>query len=342
MLNSCSMVKSLLMILVVLGHSCLFFGGTWLSLISPIFVNKHLAYFAEWLNSFHIYAFTLISGYLFYYLKYESYKAKYHTFFPFIFSKLNRLLVPYFFISILWVLPLSFVTGVFSEKTDLMHKFLFGCSPSQLWFLLMLFWVFVMAFFLSDLWKKKLGGGIVVVIIFYCLGAIGCVFVGTWFQFFTACLYLLFFFMGFKIRQHINFQSFLFKIPTVVYFFVDISLFVALSLLGQQDFYLKKVILVFGNMILHIWGSVGAFVVLSRLTNEFKILNIFAQRMQKYTMSIYLLHQQIIYVVLIAANGYVCSYFHALLNFIISMILSIALSEILLRFKFFRFIMGGG
>ena len=342
MLNSCSMVKSLLMIFVVMGHSCLFFGGHWLSLISPVFVNKPLGFFAEWLSSFHIYAFTLISGYIFYYLKYESLNVKYHNFFLFIFNKVKRLLFPYVFVSILWVIPLSIITGVFSEKTNLINKFLLGGSPSQLWFLLMLFWVFIFAFILSNLWKKNNLWGIITVIVFYAVGAIGTTMIGTWFQFFTGCIYLLLFFLGFKIRQYINLQSFLFRIPVVAYFFVDVSLFVFLLFLGQHDFYMKKCILFCGNSILHIWGGVGAFIVLCKFVNKFHLVGNFAQRMQKNTMSIYLLHQQIIYVILIVANGCFGSFLHALINFIISMILSIALSELLLKWKFTRFIMGCG
>ncbi len=30
-----------------------------------------LMYIAKWFNTFHIYGFTLISGYIFYYIKYE-------------------------------------------------------------------------------------------------------------------------------------------------------------------------------------------------------------------------------------------------------------------------------
>lgn len=58
-------IKIILMVIVVLYHSMIIYaGGTWGSYIratdAPI-----LGYIAEWMNSFYIYAFTLISVYIF-------------------------------------------------------------------------------------------------------------------------------------------------------------------------------------------------------------------------------------------------------------------------------------
>ena len=334
------MAKSLLMILVVLGHSCLFFGGSWLSSFSPVFVNRQLGYLAMWLNSFHIYAFVLISGYLFYYLKYEISNLKYHNFRLLIITKSKRLLVPLIVFSVLWVIPLSFALGVFNENTDVIRKFLLGSSPSQLWFLLMLFWVFILAYFLSSLWIKNIFFAILIAVFFYCVGIVGCSIVGTYFQFFPACIYLLLFFIGFKIRQEERLQILLLKIPILVYLFVDVSLFLTLSFLNQHVFYLKSFLMSLGNMLLHVWGGVGAFIVLSKMIQKVSIIRAIAKRMQKYSMSIYLLHQQIIYAVIVVANGCLCSYAHAFLNFVVSIALSIVISEILMKFRFSRFLMG--
>lgn len=340
MLNCCSLAKSLLMILVVLGHSCLFFGGSWISTLSPVIANKPLGYFAMWLNSFHIYAFVLISGYLFYYLKFEILNPKYHNIHLLIVNKAKRLLVPLIAFSVLWIIPLSFAFGVFNENTDIMKKFFLGYSPSQLWFLLMLFWVFILAYVLSSLWAERTYLGLLITLAIYGAGIVGSSLAGTFFQFFPACIYLFLFFIGFKIRQKDAFQNLLLKIPILVYIFIDVSLFVFLSQANQYDFYLKNVVLVLGNMLLHVWGGAGAFIVLFKLLQKIKTIQLIAQRMQKYSMPVYLLHQQIIYAVIVLANGYINPCVHALLNFVVSIALSVAISEFLLRFRLSRFLMG--
>ena len=334
------MAKALLMILVVLGHSCLFFSGSWISSVSPVFVNKYLGCFAIWLNSFHIYAFVLISGYLFYYLKYEISNPKYHNIYLLILAKSKRLLFPLIFFSALWVIPLSFIFGVFGENTDIIKKFLLGYSPSQLWFLLMLFWVFILAYFFSTLWVKDILFATLIAISFYFIGVVGISFVGSYFQFFPACIYLLLFFVGFKMRQNVKFQTVLLKIPMLIYFFVDITLFVILTLLNQYEFYMKSVIITLGYMLLRVWGGAGAFVVLCKMIQKVRVIRAIASRMQKYSMSVYLLHQQVIYAVIFFLNGRICSYAHALLNFVISIALSIVISEFLLKFRLCRLLMG--
>lgn len=103
-LDHCSFVKTVLMLFVVLYHSCVFWTGNWF-VETPVYPSRFLEVLAEYLNSFHIYAFTLVSGYLFSYLKLE--KGKYERFLPFTVNKAKRLLVPYVFVAAVWVIPVS-------------------------------------------------------------------------------------------------------------------------------------------------------------------------------------------------------------------------------------------
>ena len=57
-------------------------------------------------------------------------------------------------------------------------------------------------------------------------------------------------------------------------------------------------------------------------------------------MTIYLFHQQIIYVCLYALNGLVNPYIHATINFIVAMISSSIISLILMKFKSTRILIG--
>ena len=63
-LTNCIFIKTILMFLVILGHSCIFWTGAWF-VENPIINSKGLILISSWLNSFHIYAFALVSGYIF-------------------------------------------------------------------------------------------------------------------------------------------------------------------------------------------------------------------------------------------------------------------------------------
>lgn len=142
-LHNCDFVKAVLMLAVVFYHSCLFWNGNWFDFCNPYFgVSKLCQLFVSWLNSWHIYAFTLVSGYLFYHLRYES--DKYYEFVSFLQKKVQRLLIPAYFVGLIWIVPVN--TYFWGDWTKNFFKFFSGVGPSQLWFLFMLFDVFMMAY----------------------------------------------------------------------------------------------------------------------------------------------------------------------------------------------------
>ena len=63
-LQNCSFVKCMLMLLVMFGHSIAFWTEQWIDLGVEI-SSPLLGYGYSWIDSFHIYAFALVSGYLF-------------------------------------------------------------------------------------------------------------------------------------------------------------------------------------------------------------------------------------------------------------------------------------
>ena len=136
-LENCTFVKTVLMIIVVLYHSILYWGGSWF-VGEPVYEVQALAVIAQWFNSFHIYAFAFVSGYLFSYLRLE--RNKYTDFGSLCLNKTKRLLIPYAFVSLVWVIPFAVVFYKYGI-IDIVKKFVLGLGPSQLWFLLMLFGV---------------------------------------------------------------------------------------------------------------------------------------------------------------------------------------------------------
>ena len=68
-LNNISFIKVTMMLLIVLYHSLLFFGGTWFTVIKVVYKSRFLYAIALWFNTFHIHTFAMASVYLFYYYK---------------------------------------------------------------------------------------------------------------------------------------------------------------------------------------------------------------------------------------------------------------------------------
>ena len=334
-LSNCSFVKTILMLLVVIYHCILYWNGNWF-VGQPVYVSKVLAVTAQWFNTFHIYGFALVSGYLFYYLKHE--KGRYERFWPFIINKTKRLLVPYAFISVVWAIPFAIYFYNYSFK-EVFINYALGTSPSQLWFLLMLFWVFVIFYPLSGFLKNRNFVGVIVVLFLYGLGILASTILPNAFQILRAFTYLPVFFVGFKLRQFSSY--YLRKIPIMVWVVSDLVLFFLYRLITEMDGIVFSLLKYAVSFALNIIGALMAFVVLQRIADrvkwkENKIFNIITEK----SMPIYLFHQQVIYITIVMFNGSVNPYIHSIINFVVAMIVSILISLSLMRYKVTRFLIG--
>lgn len=329
-LKNCNLIRAVLMLLVVLYHSIALFAGGW-SPYTPSQESPVLGYIAEWLNSFHIYGFTLISGYVFYYIKCE--KGGYQKYLPFLGNKAKRLLVPYAVIATVWVAP---VYVYYYGAQHLVTNFVFGFSPNQLWFLLMLFWVFAIYWLLSNLANKKpIIGGLIVCACF-CVG----LFAPGFYRISTGMQYLLFFYIGFMIRKSDVIDRVLYKIPSWVYITIDILIFAVVGWTDGIDNIVIKILHFGFSILLNILGAVGAFVLLQRFVNRFckdsKVLSFFS----KNSMAVYLVHQQVIYFSIGWFNGLVPPVVLILLNFIIALGVSTVFAVLMSKTKVTRFLIG--
>lgn len=140
----------------------------------------------------------MVSGFIFYYLKY--YKGKYDSFIPFVKNKFRRLLIPYIVVCIVWIIPFQVFLQKINIKTVLVNIAL-GIYPNQLWFLLMLFLVFIIVWLLADFLKTHDGLGFLIVVSMHILGVLFSWFIPNYLQIWSALRHVLFFWMGFKICQ---------------------------------------------------------------------------------------------------------------------------------------------
>lgn len=334
-LANCNFVKTVLMIIVVSYHCLLFWTGNWF-VEQPAFSSEVLVMLSQWMNSFHIYGFTLVSGYLFFYLMHE--KMKYPKFVPFVFNKSKRLLVPYVFVSAVWVIPFAVYFFKYSGA-DILQRFALGVSPNQLWFLLMLFGVFAIFYPLSNFFKNHTVYGAIAVALLYGVGIVGQSAIPNVFQIFSACRFVLFFWLGFKMRQFGS--QWLRKIPALIWLLADISLFVLLQYVKMPSGMLFTLIYMGLEFLLRIVGALMAFVVLQKLADRlmWKDSKVFGV-LSKNAMPVYLFHQQIVYVFLCLLNGMLNPYIHAAVNFVGVMGVSLLLSMLMAKFRWTRFLIG--
>lgn len=335
-LDHCSFVKGILMLLVMLYHSILFWRGDWFT-ADPQMAAPLLSTAARWMQSFHIYGFTLASGYIFYYVKYE--RNGYQKYGAFVWNKAMRLLIPYAFTALIWVIPMQhhFLPDTLSAY---FLKFGLGTSPGQLWFLLMLFSLFVIAWPMSDFLARHHWLGLAAVVLLYGAGMVGKRIVPDVYQVWTACQYLLYFWLGFKIRQCGS--KYIRKLPGYVWLGLQIGLYALNVHIGSYPSdgiirLLKAGLPILVQMV----GAIMAFVVLQEIADRTKWQkNRFLQKMIKYAMPLYLFHQQVIYFLIKAFNGLISPYLHGAVNFAGALLVSSAIAWVLMRFRWTRRLIG--
>jgi len=322
-------VRVCLMVCIVFYHSALFWGKYWFY-IPTTQTAPLLAFIAKWLNSFHIYGFVFLSGYLFYYLSVE--KGKYTQFKEFFKNKFVRLIIPYISISILWVIPLTYV---FREDVllEIVPKFLFGISPAQLWFLLMLFGVFMLFY------KTRRFHPILLALGSFGISLIGRLLFANVFQIWNVFAFLPFFQLGYYSRAG-NVYKYLnpSKISVSGYAFLQIVLFVIIYYMPVDNSLVFRGIKELLSFVCHL---LGAFV-------AFHVLTFYAPKKNSYILTklaacsfgIYLFHQQIIYVVLTLTVNRLSPYLITLVCFIISYLLAQLITALFLSNKYTAILIG--
>lgn len=336
-LKNCNFSKTVLMILVVFYHSIVFWTGTWFS-SDPVFESNFLGLLAEYIGSFHIYAFALVSGYIFAY----KISGGYSHYLPFLQNKAKRLLVPYVFVMFIWVAPISEYFFRW-DLTYLIKKYILCINPGQLWFLWMLFGVFAIVWPLRRVMTEKPLAGWVIAIAFYGLGITGGMFVPNVFCIWTACQYILFFFIGMRIRVKSEKQERLITeiVPWYCWIIADLVLFAGNAFAGQQSGFVWRVTTLGTNLLLHAVGSIMAWTSLQILAahihwQDSKVFN----TLSSCSMAMYLFHQQIIYFTIAALNGAVNPWMNVGVNFTAAISGSLIISAVLMKWKVTRVLIG--
>lgn len=337
-LNNIAIMKTIMMIAVVLCHSCAFFCEGWFEYVKPFYKSINIGKFSDWLGTFHIQTFTMASGFLFYYMKFE--KNKYNDWKNDIRKRFIRLMIPYFFTSLLWVVPFYGYFYGFNIK-NIITNYIFMKAPSQLWFLVMLFLVFLCFYFISNKTKISFKNFAFIYVIgvlgYYTLAHFGI----KYFQLDRVCLYSVYFYLGgilYKYGYRLNIKN------IILMFFMCCLLYYSIN--GGVLKILNNQFIHYGLMIVEPVISILEVCIIYYLgtwlvnSNKFNVENKLYKSLEENSFGIYLFHQQIIYVTILIFNGRVLPICQVMLSFIISLMVSLFMSLVLKKNKYTKFIFG--
>ena len=329
-------VKGLLMLLVVLYHSMLCCTGLSWAPQSAYQTSRIFYFAAQFLNSIHIYAFTFVSGYVYAYLRYET--DRYSDWKTVIKKKTRRLLLPYATTAILWVIPFYCYFWSPSPK-ELVIKYLLGAAPSQLWFLLMLFWQFVFFQPLADritVQRKNICLFLTAFLLLHYLPTVlSVVHVPNVFQFLTALRYALFFYLGIVFRKTDTRKFITWKVlggGTIA----TVLLFAGQQILLEQGT-LSKALAAGIRPFVSIFGTYSVIIGFLLLCRRFPDEK--GSIIQKSGMTVYLFHQQLIYVSICLFNKpWMPPMALIILNFGVGLFGGILIYLVLRKWKITRFL----
>ena len=274
---------------------------------------------------------------VFYCLRTE--KGKYAKFEKDILKRGKRLLIPYFCVMLIWVIPFYVYYSGF-DLSKIVTKYVLGCAPSQLWFLPMLFLLFVI--FYSILYERyistrgmlivatiSIGGG-------YLLDKVGI----NVFQVSTAVKYAGYYYLG----------ALLYKSKTTKWWIIPITFFGSIIFFMLKEFIdvdimasslLRMFALILGYMCSYM-GVIFIYYFVTMITT--KLNNAFKSKLwnglKEKSFGIYLFHQQIIYLTIIPLNGKVAPVEQVIISFFCAVGIASIITIMLNRFKITRALYG--
>lgn len=310
-LNDVILLRVFTILIVVLGHSMIVYSSNWSTFelyMGSTFFNNLKVY----IDIFQMPLFIFVSGYVYYFNRVEI--GKYQNKFRFIKGKFIRLLIPYFSIAIFYVIPVRFLIDYNSYQGKsflelLIKNVLLGEDIGHLWYLPSLFTIFIV-FYLFENYIRKFS------LIFGLLFFIGISILSGFFPsiFFIqkSLNYLLYFYVGFKMRELVQEKEYTVDAVLISVLFVlqFIGIFFSIAIAGQNSSMLNGLVLLFNKL-----GSLSSVLFFYTVFKKISIKNESLtdkkgiKYLDKNSFQIYLFHSPIVYVVLYFIQDYVINPF---------------------------------
>ena len=213
-----------------------------------------------------------------------------------------------------------------------------------IWFLWMLFGVFAIVWPLRNVMLRNPVAGYAISLLCYGIGFVGSRIVPNIFCIWTAFQFVLFFFIGMRIRRKEEASEKLIteSVPFYLWVILDLIIFfIITNYVSEQYGIILRLIVIVMNLILHIIGAIMAWTTLQFFAERIHWQeNELFMKLSAYSMPMYLFHQQIIYFTIVWLNGKVNPWIHAGINFMAALIGSFLISAILMRWKVTRLLIG--
>lgn len=308
-----SLMKTIAILLVVLYHSIMFYSGNWFTIFNPKIKFNNSIF--SIINNFQMPIFVFCSGYLFYLKGNKQCSIK---------KRFKRLIVPYIFTSILYVIPISIIFFKYSA-IQIIYKYFLGFEPSQLWFLLMMFWLYIIGCITNNkinFTKKNIFiVAIICPIISYILSKCNILQIGTAFSYFP-----FYFFGGYISKQKITEKS----KKAIIYTLMVIIINLIIIKVGHKQALQYRFI----TKYLQLLTSCLEVFIFYLLTLNFKgTCNKIYRTVESNSFGIYLFHQQIIYFCLYLTRAELKPPIQITLNFTVALVLSTLLTIMLKKNK---------
>lgn len=338
-IDTIAVTKTFMMVLIVLYHSCCPWMGNLWGGVNPINPSPTIGMIAQWMNTFHNHTFVFASGYLFYIQRYE--RGKYRNPKTDIQHRAKKLLIPYA-VACLWVIP-AYCIVFHPTVSEVFIKYVLAQAPSQLWFLVMLFGMYLVFYKFSDqLLAMKLPQAVIVLVsVYFGRLVIGKVIPISFFQVSSVMCFAPFYFAGmcyrkYKISRYLKSWK-----VTMVLVLLNPSAFFAYNYLSHGAGFVLK----FGSIaLLPLVSMLGILAFLS-LTDKLSIERIVINRsyriLAECSMGIYLTHQQILYITQRIFNrAWILPTVSVLLNFVVAGGISFLIVKLMSKNRYGKIALG--
>ncbi|MCT1216201.1 acyltransferase [Latilactobacillus curvatus] len=346
-LDNIVIMRVFAIITVVMGHSMIIFSDSWnyyqLSNSSQFF-----NYFKIIINIYQMPIFFFVSGYLFYYLKVEL--GKYESKKKFLNNKFKRLVIPYFFVAIFYMVPLrilgsypNYINKSFFEI--ILRDIILGADSGNLWFLPVLFLIFFFfryIFFSEKLefMREKYYLWLIIFLICANISVLvpNVLFVKNFLQ------YLIYFFLGYSFKEVI--------MPSKITF--SRKGLIILLAIGSMSFF-QQVFFVKGNSIylaalrfnVNVLSAIASCILIYIISDKIILKdtsianNVILKKIDEDSFGIYLFHSPLLYPILNQLNGkYINPFILVPLLFIFILLSSWGITLLLSSNEYTKFIVG--
>lgn len=309
-------IRAIAIIIVVFGHSIILYSPSWgmYNTVNKVYLFEILK---QIINVVQMPIFFSLSGYLFY-----KTISKDNNFLNFLKLKFNRLILPFIFTAIFWMIPIKKIIN-YSNYNDIgmfeiLKLVLTGKDAGHLWYLPTLFLIFLIMYFLCLFLKKRSFFEDLLIFILLLLISIISNNVNTNIYISSALFYSIYFYFGFCLFKYEDYIMNINKkiISLLVVFLMFIPIFI-------NNLYLNYII----TMII----ILSLYIIAPNKTNNY------ISSISKNSFGIYLFHLPLVYITysyFANANPLIVVF----INFVIFGSLAFLITELLRKIKLKIFI----